>query len=211
MTSLGEIIWKLVLAILVGAVVGAEREYRSKSAGFRTLTMICLGAAMFTMFSQAIGGSGNPDRIASNIVTGIGFVGAGVIFKGDYRVNGITTAAMIWVTAALGVGIGAGYCWTSVIACLLILLVLFGFTRLEIMIDRINQVREYKIVCSFETGALHRYEELFKQHHLRFIRNRQTKSGELLTGEWVVTGSEKCHHRLISLIIKDPTVKAFDF
>jgi putative Mg2+ transporter-C (MgtC) family protein len=211
MRSLEEVIWKLVLAILVGAVIGAEREYRSKSAGFRTLTMICLGAAMFTMFSQFIGGAGNPDRIASNIVTGIGFVGAGVIFKGDYRVNGITTAAMIWVTAALGMGIGAGYCWISVAACLLILLVLFGFARLEIWIDQFHQVREYKIVCSFENGTLHRYEELFKQHRLRFIRNRQTKAGELLTGEWVVTGSEKRHHKLIALIIKDPTVKAFDF
>jgi putative Mg2+ transporter-C (MgtC) family protein len=106
-----EIIWKLVLAILVGGAIGAEREYRSKSAGFRTLTLICLGATIFTIFSQIIGGSGNPDRIASNIVTGIGFVGAGVIFKGDVsqsKVNGITTAAMIWVTASLGVAIGAG-------------------------------------------------------------------------------------------------------
>lgn len=211
MRPLEEIVWKLVLAILIGAVIGAEREYRSKSAGFRTLTMICLGAAMFTIFSQFIGGSGNPDRIASNIVTGIGFVGAGVIFKGDYRVNGITTAAMIWVTAALGMGIGAGYCLISVIACLLILVVLFGFGRLEIWIDKIHQVREYKIVCSFEGGELHRYEQLFKTHRLHFIRNRQSKEGELLTGEWVVTGSERRHRHIINLIIRDPTVKAFDF
>ncbi len=142
---------------------------------------------------------------------GIGFVGAGVIFKGDYRVNGITTAAMIWLTAALGMGIGAGYAWVSIIGCLLILGVLLGFTKLEGWIDRVHQVRQYKIVCSFEIGALHRYEQLFKQHHLRFIRNRQAKSGELLTGEWVVTGSEKKHHHLIGLIIKDPTVKAFEF
>ena len=70
----------------------------------------------------------NPDRIASNIATGIGFVGAGVIFKGDFGVNGITTAAMIWVTAALGMGIGAGYEWVSVLACILILLMLFIFS-----------------------------------------------------------------------------------
>src|ERR1700761_4010181 len=98
-----DIVIKLAVATLVGGVLGAEREYRSKSAGFRTLTLICLGATIFTIFSQYIGGAGNPDRIASNIVTGIGFVGAGVIFKGDTsKVNGITTAAMIWVTAALG-------------------------------------------------------------------------------------------------------------
>src|ERR1700743_1822320 len=111
MPATSDIILKLLLAVLIGGVLGAEREYRSKSAGFRTLTMICLGATIFTIFSQIVGGAGNPDRIASNIVTGIGFVGAGVVFKGDgtTRVNGITTAAMIWVTAALGMAIGAGY------------------------------------------------------------------------------------------------------
>ena len=101
------IIEKLLLSILVGGAIGVEREYRSKSAGFRTLTLICLGSALFTIFSELIGVGNNPDRIASNIATGIGFVGAGVIFKGDFGVNGITTAAMIWVTAALGMGIGA--------------------------------------------------------------------------------------------------------
>jgi len=77
-----DIIIKILLSVLVGGAIGAEREYRSKSAGFRTMTLICLGATLFTAFSQSIGGPGNPDRIASNIVTGIGFVGAGVIFKG---------------------------------------------------------------------------------------------------------------------------------
>src|ERR1700759_2252818 len=107
MVLTSDIVIKLALAVIVGGLIGAEREYRSKSAGFRTLTLICLGATIFTIFSQYIGGLGNPDRIASNIVTGIGFVGAGVIFKGDStsKVNGITTAAMIWVTAALGMAI----------------------------------------------------------------------------------------------------------
>src|SRR5450631_4944852 len=145
-----DIIEKLLLSILVGGVIGVEREYRSKSAGFRTLTLICLGSALFTVFSELIGGVSNPDRIASNIATGIGFVGAGVIFKGDFGVNGITTAAMIWVTAAMGMGIGAGYELTSVVACLLILLMLFVFSRFEGWIDRINQTRNYKIVCEYQ-------------------------------------------------------------
>ena len=135
---------KLLLSILVGGVIGAEREYRSKSAGFRTLTLICLGSSLFTIFSEMIGGGGNPDRIASNIATGIGFVGAGVIFKGDFGVNGITTAAMIWVTAALGMGIGAGYEWVSVMGCTLIMLMLFIFGLMENWIDRVNQMRNYQ-------------------------------------------------------------------
>src|SRR6201994_103988 len=129
-----EIFWRLFLAVIVGGLIGAEREYRSKSAGFRTLTLICLGATLFTILSELIGAKGAPERIASNVVVGIGFVGAGVIFKGDTvhsKVSGITTAAMIWVTAALGMGIGAGYEFISLMTCLMVLAVLFVFSILE--------------------------------------------------------------------------------
>src|ERR1700733_451182 len=121
-----DIIWKLILAVIIGGAIGAEREYRSKSAGFRTLTLICLGAALFTILSKQIGWATSPERIASNVVVGIGFVGAGVIFRADpirSKVSGITTAAMIWVTAALGMCIGAGYLLVGMLACLLVLIV----------------------------------------------------------------------------------------
>lgn len=210
-----DIVIKLSLAVIVGGVLGAEREYRSKSAGFRTLTMICLGATLFTIFSQIIGAGGNPDRIASNIVTGIGFVGAGVIFKGDTaqsKVNGITTAAMIWVTAALGMAIGAGYLLISFCASLLILVVLFTFALLENWIDRINQIRNYKIVCPFENETLHRYEEQFRRFHLKFQRSGQRKSAENdITGEWTVQGSERNHRRCIHEMLRDTTIREFAF
>jgi len=214
MTASSDILVKLALSIIIGGLLGAEREYRSKSAGFRTLTLICVGATLFTIFSQIIGGPGNPDRIASNIVTGIGFVGAGVIFKGDgsSKVNGITTAAMIWVTAALGMTIGAGYLLVAMIATGMIFVVLFVFSLLEDWIDRANQIRKYHIVCVFENETLHRFETLFKTHHLRFRRTRQAKSAEnLLTGEWVVQGSEQNHRHVVHELMRDPTVKALEF
>ncbi len=214
MTLTQDILLKLLLAIIVGGALGAEREYRSKSAGFRTLTLICLGAAIFTILSQFIGAGGNPDRIASNIVTGIGFVGAGVIFKGDAhnKVNGITTAAMIWVTAALGMAIGAGYLLVAICACALILLVLFIFSLLEGWIDRRNQIRNYKIVCPFENETLHRYETLFRTYHLKFQRSGQRKSAEnVITGEWVVQGTEQNHRHCIHEILRDAAVKEFSF
>jgi putative Mg2+ transporter-C (MgtC) family protein len=210
-----EIIWKLILAVIIGGLIGAEREYRSKSAGFRTLTLICLGATLFTILSVLIGGPRNtPDRIAANVVVGIGFVGAGVVFKGEVqgKVSGITTAAMIWVTAALGMAIGAGFEMIAFIACVLVLGVLLIFSLLEGWINRVNQIRNYKIVCSFENETLHRYEELFKTHHLKFRRSRQTKSAsDVITGEWVVQGSEQNHRHFIHAILKDPSVKAFEF
>lgn len=201
--------------MIVGGLLGAEREYRSKSAGFRTLTIICLGATIFTILSKLIGGSSTPDRIASNVVVGIGFVGAGVIFKGESsqnRISGITTAAMIWVTAALGMGIGAGYKLISVIACLLVLVVIVVFALLEGWIDRMNQIRYYKIVCDFENETLHRFEELFKTHHLKFKRSRQSKSSaDIITGEWVVQGTEQDHRHCIHEILRNTKVQAFEF
>jgi|SRR6186713_1234121 len=210
-----DFIWKLVLAVVVGGMLGAEREYRSKSAGFRTLTLICLGAAFFTILSELIGFRGAPERIASNVVVGIGFVGAGVIFKGESsysKVSGITTAAMIWVTAALGMGIGAGYELISFAAAILVLGVLFTFNLLEGWIDRINQYRYYRIVCDFENETLHHYEDLFRQHSLKFKRSRQSKSANgQIAGEWVVQGTEKNHRQCIHEILRDPKIKTFDF
>lgn len=213
-----DIVIKLALATLVGGILGAEREYRSKSAGFRTLTLICLGSTIFTIFSQIIGGPGhgnNPDRIASNIVTGIGFVGAGVIFKGEGsggKVSGITTAAMIWVTAGLGMAIGAGYLMVALCATMFILAVLFAFMLLEGWIDRMNQIRTYKIVCPFDSEPLRRYEELFKCHHLKFRRSTQGKSADnFITGEWIVQGSERNHRHCIHEVLRDQTVREFEF
>ena len=90
------------LAILIGGLIGAEREYRDKAAGFRTLIFITLGSTLFTMFSARLGGPEDPVRIAANIVTGIGFLGAGTILRGEHGVTGLTTAAAIWLSAALG-------------------------------------------------------------------------------------------------------------
>src|SRR5215218_6551325 len=99
-----ELAIELALVVLTGGLIGAEREYRSKSAGFRTMILICLGSYLFTSFSKFMSDV-SPDRIASNNVTGIGFLGAGVIYRSDNRVNGITTAATIWAVAAMGMGI----------------------------------------------------------------------------------------------------------
>jgi putative Mg2+ transporter-C (MgtC) family protein len=206
-----DIIEKILVSILIGGAIGAEREYRSKSAGFRTLTLICLGSALFTIFSQLIGLGSNPDRIASNIATGIGFVGAGVIFKGDFGVNGITTAAMIWVTAALGMGIGAGYEWVSAIACVLILLMLFIFGFFEKYIDRLSQVRNYRIETDFKNDTMQRFEKHFDEYHLKYQRGREIRDGNNMSGEWFVRGSKKNHMAFIRLILNDPQVKHFEY
>src|SRR5687768_8610074 len=168
---------RLAIAAVIGGVIGAEREYRNKSAGFRTLMLICMGSCLFTMLSAAVG-KDSTDRIASNIVTGIGFLGAGVIFKSGNNINGLTTAASIWVVAALGMTVGAGYYLEATIACVMVFAILYVFTILENWIEKSNQVRKYRIVSEYVVENLYKYEEMMKAHRLRFKRINQRKAGK---------------------------------
>src|SRR3954447_4231685 len=96
-------VWRLLLAAGLGAAIGLEREYRQKPAGLRTNILIAVGAALFTTVSLlAARQGGSPDRIAAQIVTGVGFLGGGAILRGGATVHGMTTAATIWVNAAIG-------------------------------------------------------------------------------------------------------------
>ena len=99
---------RIVAALVIGGIIGGEREYRSKAAGFRTMTLICLGSTIFTILSLKLGANTSPDRIASNIITGIGFIGAGVIFKDGITISGLTTATSIWGHRRAGNGGGSG-------------------------------------------------------------------------------------------------------
>ena len=210
MPSLDVLLFRFLLVIVVGGLIGAEREYRSKSAGFRTMILICLGSFLFTSFSIHITGGTN-DRIASNIVTGIGFLGAGVIFKSDNRINGLTTAASIWATAALGMGIADGEYTIVLIATAIVLASLFLFTKLETWIDHINQTHNYKIVSLYKPDLLEQYEQMFRQHKLQYKRLKQSKNGEYISGSWMVNGVEKNHNSFIEKMLHDSSVKEFEF
>ena len=210
MPSFDVLLLRFLLVIIVGGLIGAEREYRSKSAGFRTMILICLGSFLFTTFSIYISGSTN-DRIASNIVTGIGFLGAGVIFKSENRVNGLTTAASIWAVAALGMGIADGYYLIVLVGTAIVLASLFLFTKLEDWIDKINQTHNYKIVSVYKPDLLNEYEEMFRECKLKYKRIKQSKAGEFITGMWMVHGLEKRHRVFIEKILHDSSVKEFEF
>ena len=123
-----EIIGRLVMAAGLGGLIGLERELRGYPAGIRTMALITMGAMLFTDVSQLLGGE---DRIAAGIVTGIGFLGAGVIFREGYTVRGITTAATIWAAAAIGMAIGRELYLVAGLGTLIIFVVLEArpFTR----------------------------------------------------------------------------------
>lgn len=209
MTILLDDVIKLLLALLVGGLIGAEREFRDKAAGFRTIILICVGATLFTIFSIKIGGADDPVRIAANIVSGIGFLGAGAILRGEERVVGLTTASTIWLTAALGIGIGGGYYLLSSAAAVIILIVLWVFPIVEGRITRETQ-RTYHVVCSMDRQKLAQLENMFRQCSLR-TKGQKQKRGDEMICTWEAFGSPKNHDRLAEMFFDDADVKEFRY
>ena len=205
-----ELILRLASAVLVGMVVGVEREYRSKSAGLRTMTLISLGSAVFTMLSAAFE-EDRSGRIAANIVTGIGFLGAGVIYKSDERVQGLTTAAIIWVTASLGMAMGDGYLTLGFCAAALVLLVLVGFEILEKWLDRLNQVRQYSVTRAYSSEVFDQFKKEFRQCGVKANRGRQTVHNGIIRGYWRVRGTPAEHKKLVATWLRQPDIKEFTF
>lgn len=198
------------MALAIGAIIGAEREYRSKSAGLRTMIMVSLASCLFTILSIKIGVE-NPDRLAANILTGLGFLGAGVIFKDDNRISGITTATTIWMVAALGMAAGAGYEYLAFIGTILVLIVLIFLVYFQDKIEAIHQSRNYRILCDYQQETLDKYEELFKQYNMKVLRGVQNKTEKQIIGRWVVIGSAQNHKKLTHYLLLDLNIKELSF
>jgi len=202
---------KFLLATLLCGLIGAEREYRSKSAGLKTMMMIGLGATLFTILSIKIGAT-SQDRIASNIVTGIGFLGAGVIFKEENRVKGLTTACIIWIVAAIGMAVGSGYYEQAIGVTGVVLLALIIFPFLEEIGDRRFTKRVYRIVKKQHVhGDLESYEEVFKENKLKPQRGKHQLVNNVITGNWTATGTPKNHQKFVEQMLKDNDIIEFDF
>jgi len=201
---------KLLLAMVAGSLIGIEREYSSKAAGFRTMTLICIGAALFTIVSIAIGGVNNPDRIAANVISGIGFIGAGIIFKDSLSISGITTAAAIWATAAIGMAIGSGHYLLAGEGLLLVLIVLVGFEIIQKRIDNFHQKRSYKIVLEsiMDESEL---TDFLKELNLRYDKKREIKSKEEFIIFYTLYGSVAKNDSFNTFLLNHKLVISFDW
>ncbi|MEO5582992.1 MAG: MgtC/SapB family protein, partial [Saprospiraceae bacterium] len=166
MISYEDVILKFLRAAILVSVIGAEREYRNKSAGFRTMIMISLGACFFTILSSILGPNSS-DRIVSSIGTGIGFLGAGVIYRGDGRINRITTAATIWAVSALGMGVGAVLYGASIIAGIIILIGIAILPFLEDIMESANQIKTDTIECALNIDSVIHIRSKCNVHHLK--------------------------------------------
>ena len=156
-----------LVAVISGAILGSERERREKPAGLRTLILVCLGSAAFTMvsfsFSTTTGDSG---RVAAQIVTGIGFLGAGVILHTKASVTGVTTAATIWMTAAIGLVAGAGYAGGALGLSLLVRVVLRGVPHFEAWFQTNQSQKSVQLTYDSEGGKTEVHLQRLLQDYL---------------------------------------------
>jgi putative Mg2+ transporter-C (MgtC) family protein len=202
---------KIGLAIVIGGLVGAEREYRDKSAGFRTMIFICLGSTLLTIHSLSIGITRDQARIASAIVSGVGFLGGGAILRGGNTVKGLTTAATIWLTAALGMGIGGGYYRLTLAASAAVLIVLWFFPIIEGWIDGLKTSRVYTTVCDVNKSSLATIENIFRDAGLQIFPSSHRKADGKLECSWYVTGKPAQHVVAIDHLLSADDVKDISY
>lgn len=186
---------KIFIAIIVGLLIGFEREYHNKSAGLRTFMVISFSSCIFTILSGHFTAY-SPERIASNIVTGVGFLGAGVIFKDDNKIVGITTASTIWAAASLGMAAGFGEIYLAILGTAVVMVVLWLLFPFQTYVDNLNKEREYTI----KTQNLNQIEAcraMFLSHKMKVFLISQQFTPNDNVSVWKVTGKLKEHQKIL--------------
>ena len=202
---------RIVFAALVGGLIGLEREYRDKSAGFRTMILIAVGSALFTIFSEVIGTKhGTPDRIAASVVTGVGFLGAGVILKDGIKIRGLTTAASIWLVASLGMGMGEGEIVFSGTIGLAILLILFFLPPFERLIDAWHDFANFKVIIRNTDKAEEKVMNIFKDAKVKVVHVSRAKTPKKERVLYLQIKTTRARHGVVDrALANDKSIIAF--
>jgi putative Mg2+ transporter-C (MgtC) family protein len=179
-------VFKLLMAMLCGGAIGLERELSRKAAGLRTNVLICVGAALFTIVSRHIGGGQpytDPARLVAQVVTGIGFLGAGVILQSRGSITGLTTAATIFVVGAIGISLGDGMIYLALFSTVLIIIVLVVLRRFERILIRRRRVFHYSLQTRDPAELLERLLDLLEKEHMHLedfeVKNLPEKEHEV--------------------------------
>jgi putative Mg2+ transporter-C (MgtC) family protein len=203
---------KLGLATLLGGVIGLERELSGKPAGLRTNILICIGATLFTVVSVhmiPLGQEGRLDasRIPAQIVSGVGFIGAGAILHARGSVTGLTSAATIWVVAAIGVALGTSAYVEAVGTALLVMLVLWGLRSVERLVARQSAKSHVFVHARPEASAPEEIEALMRRSGLDVDRFVIRKENVDLVLELELRGPKRLHDQAMIALLHHPAVR----
>jgi len=203
-------IFRLLTASVLGGLIGLEREVKRRSAGVRTNLLICMGAAFFTLLSAVLAGDGSPNKgqVASNIVQGIGFLGAGLIIHNRSRISGLTSAASVWVVASIGMACGAGLLAAAAIATIIVIIAL----ELVGFLERRASIKIYSLVYeargSDETAMLHSILDAMDKAGERLADFATNAIGDLQRVSFTIVATKRQHERIRGELLSEPAINA---
>lgn len=194
---------QLGMAIFIGGLIGAEREYCNKSAGFRTFIFISFGSALFTILGLKFASDYDPLRVVGAIISGVGFLGAGVMFKDGRQTGGLTTAAVIWLTASLGIAVGMKEYAIATFGGIVSVIILWYFPRFEEFLDRKSDTRYYLVEWEGKYNEkIQDIEQMFNKHELSVAKMKESKQGIILSCELKVHGPPDKHDKVTEELFK---------
>jgi len=171
-----DILIKIFLALMLGGILGMERQYHDKPAGYATNCLICLGAMLFTVLSEYMGGAGgDPGRISAQIVTGVGFIGAGSILRDGNKISGLTTAAGVWLVAAIGMAVGYGQYVLAALAAASILVVQLGVRKTMRLLEFVKRYDTIYLVCEPNWEAVDKISKQIEKQNVSILKSEVTK------------------------------------
>jgi putative Mg2+ transporter-C (MgtC) family protein len=196
------------LATMLGGAIGLERELGGKPAGLRTNILICIGSVLYTHLSVVmVGSSADPTRVAGQIVTGVGFIGAGTILHARGAVVGLTSAATIWVVAAIGVALGSGYYLEAVGTTLAVLAVLAGLGRVEKLVERQSTRSSISIHARPGPTVLEDLEGLVRRAGLDILAVSSRQENVDLVIDLDIRGSKRLHDQVMITLLHHDHVR----
>lgn len=199
-----DIILKILLAAMLGGIIGLERELAHKEAGLRTNILIAIGSALITLLSAKIAAQApgaDPARLTAQIVSGIGFLGAGAIIQARFAVHGLTTAATIWTVAAIGIAVGSGFYLLAFLVTLLVVVVLTAFRFLQSYFERHKQNFVYLIATEEKASLLVEIRQVMTELNIRCASSRLKRRGEGYELEIIFNTSENKNREFLDKVM----------
>jgi len=203
-----ELLIQLLLGVLLGGAIGIERELKGKPAGLRTNILICMAAVLFTTLSIRMSqGRGDPGRLAAQILTGVGFIGAGTILHTRGAVTGLTSAATIWVVTAIGVAVGTKAYVEAMGTTVLVMLVLAGLARFEEFLSRQTTTSHLVVHATPHPTAVPELESLIRRTGLEVVEAKSRQENVDLVIDLTLRGTQRLHEEAMNAILHHPVVR----
>ena len=202
-----DILTKIVISLILGGALGMERQYHDKPAGYATNCLICLGAMLFTVLSEYMGNAGgDPGRIAAQVVTGVGFIGAGSILRDGNKISGLTTATNVWVVAAIGMAIGYNQLLLATATTIAILLLQLCMRQTIHVMEILKRYDSIFLVCEPKWDVVEKISKQIEKQHVTILKQEVTKQDNKFHVNIVATFTGREFQKITKEVLEMPEV-----